>query len=58
MGGHPCIRAMRITVRRVLEILGAYPDRVELLKDYRDLQAEDVQQALIYGTIDLNINAA
>jgi uncharacterized protein (DUF433 family) len=25
MGGHPCIRGMRITVRRVLEILATYP---------------------------------
>ena len=26
-GGKPCIRGMRITVRRVLELLAAYPDR-------------------------------
>ncbi|MEZ5353249.1 MAG: DUF433 domain-containing protein [Bryobacteraceae bacterium] len=26
-GGKPCIRGMRITVRRVLEILAAYPNR-------------------------------
>lgn len=28
-GGNPCIRGMRITVRRVLEILAAYRDRDE-----------------------------
>ena len=27
MGGKPCIRGMRITVRRVLEILATYADR-------------------------------
>jgi uncharacterized protein (DUF433 family) len=64
MGGHPCIRGMRITVRRVLEILATYPDRLELFKDYPDLQEEDLQQALalaaaaVDGTIDLHLDAA
>jgi len=46
MGGNPCIRGMRITIRRVLEILATYPDRAELFRDYPDLQEEDLQQAL------------
>ena len=64
MGGHPCIRGMRITVRRVLEILATYPDRLELFKDYPDLQEEDLQRALalaaaaVDGTIDLYLDAA
>ena len=64
MGGHPCIRGMRITVRRVLEILATYPDRAELFTDYPDLQEEDLQQALgfaaatVDGTIDLHLDAA
>jgi uncharacterized protein (DUF433 family) len=49
MGGHPCIRGLRITVRRVLEILATYPDRMELFKDYPDLQEEDLQQALAFA---------
>ena len=63
LGGQPCIRGMRITVRRVLEILATYPDRQELFKDYPDLQEEDLQQALAFaaatvdGTIDLHIDA-
>ena len=62
--GKPCIRGMRITVRRVLEILATYPDRLELFKDYPDLQEEDLQQALAFaaaavdGTIDLHLDAA
>src|SRR6266852_4317824 len=62
LGGHPCIRGMRITVRRVLEILATYPDRRELFEDYPDLQEEDLQQALAFaaatvdGTIDLHID--
>ena len=33
-GGKPCIRGMRITVRRVLELLATYPDRAALLAEY------------------------
>jgi len=64
MGGNPCIRGMRITVRRVLEILATYPDRAELFRDYPDLQEEDLQQALAFaaatvdGTVDVHIDAA
>jgi uncharacterized protein (DUF433 family) len=33
-GGKPCIRGMRITVRRVLEILADHRDREELFRKY------------------------
>jgi uncharacterized protein (DUF433 family) len=49
MGGQPCIREMRITVRRVVELLAEYDDRGELLKDYPDLEAGDLRQALRRG---------
>ena len=39
MGGEPCIRGMRLTVRRVIEILAAYPERKELFLDFPFLQA-------------------
>lgn len=64
LGGQPCIRGMRITVRRVLEILATYTDRLELFEDYPDLQEEDLRQALEFaaatvdGSIDLQIDAA
>jgi len=64
MGGQPCIRGMRITVRRVLEILATYTERLELFEDYPDLQEEDLRQALEFaaatvdGSIDLQIDAA
>jgi len=48
-GGKPCIRGMRITVRRVLELLASYPDRTALLADYPYLEPEDLQQALRYA---------
>jgi uncharacterized protein (DUF433 family) len=45
---------MRITVRRVLELLAIYPDRAALLAEYPFLEPEDLQQALRYAaaTVD------
>ncbi len=53
-GGKPCIRGMRITVRRVLELLATYPDRGTLLAEYPYLEPDDIQQALRYAeaTVD------
>jgi uncharacterized protein (DUF433 family) len=55
MGGQPCIRGMRITVRRVLEILATYTDRLELFKDYPDLQAEVRQQVLAFAAAAVGV---
>ena len=49
MNGQPCIRGMRLTVRRVLEIVALYPDRTELFKEYPDLEEEDLVQALEFA---------
>ena len=49
MNGQPCIRGMRLTVRRVLEALSAYDSREELRADYPDLEEEDIRQALGYA---------
>jgi uncharacterized protein (DUF433 family) len=46
MGGQPTIRGMRLTVYRVIAILAGYPNRTELLKEYPDLEEEDLDQAL------------
>jgi len=53
-GGKPCIRGMRITVRRVLELLATYPDRETLFAEYPFLEPEDLQQVLRYAaaTVD------
>jgi uncharacterized protein (DUF433 family) len=48
-GGKPCIRGMRITVRRVLEILATYRDREEIFREYPYLEEEDLNQALHYA---------
>jgi uncharacterized protein (DUF433 family) len=49
MGGHPCIRGMRITVGTVLGLLAAGHDFAAILKTYPDLEKEDIQAALAYA---------
>jgi uncharacterized protein (DUF433 family) len=53
MNGQPCIRNLRLTVRRVLEILALYPDREELRREYPELEEEDIRQALAYAAASL-----
>jgi len=49
MNGQPCIRGLRLTVRRVLEVVAAYPNRDKLRKEYPELEDEDIRQALEYA---------
>ena len=49
MNGQPCVRGMRLTVRRVLEALATYSDREELRAEYPELEDEDIRQALEYA---------
>jgi uncharacterized protein (DUF433 family) len=54
MNGQPCVRHMRLTVRRVLEALATYPDRAELLREYPELEPEDIRQVLAYAAASLD----
>ncbi len=54
MNGQPCIRGMRLTVRRVLEILAAYPNRADVMAEYPELEEEDIRQALEMAAHNLN----
>lgn len=54
MNGQPCIRGMRITVRRVLNAVALYPDRQELFIEYPDLEEQDICQALQYAGANLD----
>jgi len=49
LNGEPCIRGLRLTVRRVLEAMAIYPDREELKREYPELQDEDIRQALAFA---------
>jgi uncharacterized protein (DUF433 family) len=48
MSGQPCVRNMRLTVKRVVELAALYPNREEMLREYPELEDEDVRQALTY----------
>ena len=49
--GEPCVRGMRITVRRVPEILASGRDRDEILREYPFLEEEDLNQVLRYADL-------
>ena len=49
MNGQPCIRNLRLTVRRVLDALATYPDRADLRREYPELEDEDIRQAIEYA---------
>ena len=48
MNGQPCVRNLRLTVRRVVELVALYPERDELFREYPELEEEDIRQALMY----------
>lgn len=53
MNGQPCLRNLRLTVRRVVEIAALYPDRAERQAEFPELEDEDVAQALHYAALQL-----
>ena len=54
LNGQPCIRNLRITVRRVVELLAMYPDRQELYREFPELEDEDIRQALLFASTYLD----
>lgn len=54
MNGQPCVRDLRLTVRRVVELAALYPDRAELRREYPELEDEDVRQALEFAAAALD----
>lgn len=53
MNGQPCIRGMRLTVRRVLEALTVYPNWSDLRAEYPELELDDIRQALGFAASNL-----
>ena len=49
MNGQPCIRGTRLTVRRVLQIVGDYKDRAEIAREFPELHDEDIHEALAFA---------
>lgn len=54
MGGQPCVRDLRLTVRRVVQLAALYPDRAELRREFPELEDEDIRQALVYAAASLD----
>jgi len=54
MNGQPTIRNLRLTVRRVIELVALYADRNELFQEYPELEDEDIQQALTFAALSLD----
>jgi uncharacterized protein (DUF433 family) len=54
LNGEPCIRNLRLTVRRLIEALATYPDRAELKREYPELEDEDIRQALAFAAASLD----
>ena len=47
--GKPCIKGTRIAVADVLDYLGGGMTTAEILGDFPDLKAEDIQACLVFA---------
>ncbi len=54
MNGQPCVRQLRLTIRRVVEAVATYPDRRDLQREFPELEPEDIRQALAYAAANLD----
>ena len=49
MGGHACIRGLRVTVSLILNLISNGMTAKEIVKEYPYLEEEDVRQSLQYA---------
>lgn len=54
MNGQPCIRNLRLTVRRVVEAVALYSNFEEIQTEYPELEKEDIRQALTFAARNLD----
>ena len=50
MGGQACIRGMRIPVSLIVNLVANGMTREEIIKEYPDLELEDIKEALQYAS--------
>lgn len=50
MGGRACIRGMRLTVALVVNLVANGMSTEDIIREYPDLEAEDIRQALQYAS--------
>ena len=48
--GKPCIRGLRYPVESILKLLGSGMKPEQVLRDYEDLEAEDIQACLQHAS--------
>ncbi|RLG56702.1 MAG: DUF433 domain-containing protein [Candidatus Hydrothermarchaeota archaeon] len=49
MGGQPCIRGLRIPVSLIIKLIAAGNSIKDILRDYPELEEEDIKQALEFA---------
>jgi uncharacterized protein (DUF433 family) len=49
MGGVPCIRGLRIPVATVVSMIAEGMSEAEILRDYPDLEQQDIREALLFA---------
>ncbi len=54
LGGKPCIKGTRISVEMILEWVASGASRDEIVKNYPQLTAEDVEDALNFAAQSLS----
>ena len=50
MGGRACIRGMRMTVSLVVNVVANGMSTEDIVREYPELEAEDIRQALQYAS--------
>ena len=50
MGGRACIRGMRMTVSLVVNLVANGMSTEDILREYPELEAEDIRQSLQYAS--------
>ena len=50
MGGRACIRGMRMTVSLVVNLFANGMSADEIVREYPDLEPEDIREALVYAS--------
>jgi uncharacterized protein (DUF433 family) len=51
--GKPCVRGMRLSVQRVLDVLAHNPSWTDLRRDFPELEEEDIRQVLGFAAASL-----
>ena len=52
MDGVPCIRGLRIPVSTVVDMVAEGMSEGEILKAFPDLEREDIQESLLFKSVD------